>query len=198
MLLLATGAAHAKTSKLPTVKVIQFMTSLPPAEYDKPYTGELTIRRLATEQEIHTICPNYGDTSHYTACAKHAVNSLEKCNIYVVSDLVLKRLSLNYNVALRHELGHCNGWGADHKGGRKVPVDYPATMLQLPASTRILPAYPPIICVTPDWKQESCAKRLEGAWAYSRSFPAASAEPACPIPGQVFEIAKVPPGCLAR
>src|SRR5262252_4011865 len=71
MLLLATGAAHAKTSKLPTVKVIQFMTSLPPAEYDKPYTGELTIRRLATEQEIHTICPNYGDTSHYTACAKH-------------------------------------------------------------------------------------------------------------------------------
>jgi len=161
-LLLVSGAAHAR-----------MRTSLPPAEYDKPYEGELTIRRLATEQEIRTACPkvnwqaNY--QSHATACS--LVWNATRCDIYIVGDRALKAADMNYNVALRHELGHCNGWPGDHKGGKKVFVDLPVTVPKLPLSTKFLPAYPPVVCVTPDWNREPCENReTKDIWSTARPF----------------------------
>ena len=49
-LLLATGTAQAG-------KFSTFLTSKPPAEYDKPYMGELMIRRMATEQDMRNAFP---------------------------------------------------------------------------------------------------------------------------------------------
>ena len=81
---------------------------------------------------------------------------------------------------MRHELAHCNGWKhPEDTNGRKfnvgdnwdeaegakwVVASTKASMPNLPASTKILPAFPPVVCVTPEWKQEPCAKRLEGAY----------------------------------
>ena len=70
---------------------------------------------------------------------------------------------MNYALTLRHELAHCNGWPADHPGAKKVQVDTKVEMPKLPASTKELPAYPPIVCVTPDWKSEPCESRKAAA-----------------------------------
>jgi hypothetical protein len=33
------------------------MPVLPPIEYDKPYTGELTLKRVATQEDVRASCP---------------------------------------------------------------------------------------------------------------------------------------------
>ena len=72
----------------------------PPTEYDKPYAGKLTIRRLETVEEMIATCPKartkYG-------CAKHPPDH-SSCDIYIVSDKVLKRDHGTYIFVLRHEL----------------------------------------------------------------------------------------------
>ena len=161
-LFLVTGTAHAR-----------MLTSLPPAEYDKPYEGELTIRRLATEQEIRNACPKVNwqanFQSHATACS--LVPSSTRCDIFIVNDRALKAVDMNYNVALRHELGHCKGWPGDHKGGKKVFIDVLVAMPKLPPSTKELPAYPPAVCVTPDWNREPCENReTKDIWSTARPF----------------------------
>ena len=78
-----------------------------------------------------------------------------------MTDKVLKAAGSSYAIVLRHELGHCNGWSGDHKKARWVFSNERLAMPELPASARELPVYPPIVCVTPDWKQESCKDRKE-------------------------------------
>jgi len=96
---------------------------LPPAEYDKPYTGELIIKQVATEQDVRDACPgaaaafDRNPQSHATACN---YNYGTRCEIIIVSDKVFKALGLTYAASLRHELGHCNGWSKDHPG--KIPT----------------------------------------------------------------------------
>ena len=155
-LLLATGTAHAGERLIPGMW-------MPPAEFDKPYTGELTILRMATEQDIRDACPDPDWEKSFqgrsTACTRVAPPR-EQCWILIVSDQALKARHQNYAAVLRHELAHCNGWPVDHKGGKPVAIkDLVITMPQLPSSTKILPAYPPLVCMTPDWKSEPCASR---------------------------------------
>jgi hypothetical protein len=83
-----------------------------------------------------------------------------RCHIYVANDNALRATGFSYALALRHELGHCNGWPANHPGNKKYVHD--AEMPTLPASTRELPplpTYPPLVCLTPDWKAEPCTER---------------------------------------
>jgi len=161
-LLLATGTAQAG-------KFSTFLTSKPPAEYDKPYMGELMIRRMATEQDMRNAFPKApfktNAQSHAPAISFH---NETRCEVFIVSDRTLKALGMNYALTLRHELAHCNGWPADHPGAKKVPVDTKVEMPKLPASTKELLAYPPIVCVTPDWKSEPCESRKAAAMAGSR------------------------------
>src|SRR5262249_36051790 len=88
---------------------------------------------------------------------------------------VLKRKGTNHNFTLRHELAHCNGWKHPNttngkkfnvgdrwdeaEGAKWVPANTKVSMPKLPTSTRILPASPPVICVTPEWKPEPCKNR---------------------------------------
>ena len=39
------------------------------------------------------------------------------CQIFLLDDEWLERFGLTYKTVLRHEIGHCDGWGADHAGG---------------------------------------------------------------------------------
>jgi hypothetical protein len=132
---------------------------LPPAQYDGLYTGELTIRRVATMQEIRDLCPSQNFNGLPATACTLRMRDASQCHIFVVSDKVLKAARVNYVSTLRHELGHCNGWPGDHKGGRLVPIDYQSAMPKLPASTKYLPPYPPTACVTPEWKPISCDER---------------------------------------
>jgi hypothetical protein len=40
------------------------------------------------------------------------------CHVYIAEDEILKAAGLTYEIAYRHEIGHCNGWPADHPGAR--------------------------------------------------------------------------------
>jgi hypothetical protein len=91
----------------------------PPAKYDHPYTGKLTIERVTDPAAVRAHCPN---TKKPLGCAHHA-RDLSWCRVYVVSDEYInqqysaetrKLFGYTYENFLRHELGHCNGWPSDH------------------------------------------------------------------------------------
>jgi hypothetical protein len=124
---------------------VRYLAMQPPIEYDKPYVGKLTIRRLDSEEAVMAACPK--SKSKY-GCA-HIKDTLT-CDLFIGNDSVLKAGHTTYAYVLRHELGHCNGWPGDHKDARIVPIDNVKAMPTLPADTRVLPAHPPIVCVTPE------------------------------------------------
>jgi hypothetical protein len=150
---LGASAAHADGRNLT-------MTTLPPPEYDKPYTGELSILRFSTDEEIRRSCKGNGMG---IACSSRSPDG-SQCSVLIAANNILKARHFNYAVALRHELGHCNGWRHPEGkagDGRIVPMNDPVKMPVLPASTKEMPVYPPLACVTPDWKPEPCNKRNE-------------------------------------
>jgi hypothetical protein len=141
-----------------SVQKVRYWNILPPVEYDKPYTGELSIIRLSSPEEIRVACKN---SSEYACISTEGLP--HRCTIFMLPD---KQLSLNgislLAFTLRHELGHCNGW-PNHDGGRKIFLGTHVEMPKLPPSTRELPVFPPVVCVTPEWKQEPCASRAPRA-----------------------------------
>ena len=97
---------------------------LPPVEYDHPYSGQLTITRLKTEDEVRERC--IGATFNFgraVGCNLRYVNW--RCDIFIASDEVLATVGLDYETTLRHEIGHCNGWPGDHRGARYLNEPYP-------------------------------------------------------------------------
>jgi hypothetical protein len=40
--------------------------------------------------------------------------------IIILDDASLARFGWNSDIIIRHELGHCNGWPADHPGAETV------------------------------------------------------------------------------
>ena len=89
----------------------------PPPQYDRPYTGTLTIERVADPAAVLVQCP---ELKNPAGCAKVA-KDLSWCKVYIVSDEYIKRIprkeetiGYSYENFLRHELAHCNGWPGDH------------------------------------------------------------------------------------
>jgi hypothetical protein len=143
-LAITTSAASAAESN-------RYGTQWPPAIFDVPYAGTLTIWRFP---DGHSPC---GESF---ACASTAGNpALMICVIFIPSENTFRRYGESLAATLRHELAHCNGWGKDHAGGKLIPVGTPAKWPELPATTRWLPAYPPLRCITPDRRLERCEDR---------------------------------------
>lgn len=88
----------------------------PPARFDHAYAGKLTVRYLPQKQVV-TACEKL--FSAYKVAAKSsfnqrgcsAITSKTSCIVIVVD----KTYALaTPNAVLRHEIGHCNGWSANH------------------------------------------------------------------------------------
>lgn len=84
---------------------------LPPAQYDHDYDGELIIRHMS-EREIYEQCrtaarDGYGKPF---ACSRAFLGEPKRCFVYMMIESDLAKLGWNYNIVMRHELGHCNGW----------------------------------------------------------------------------------------
>src|SRR5262249_21078122 len=162
-----------------TIKGVMF----PPPKYDKPYDGELEIRFFSNSEDVKLAC-SIGQED--TACTASSVDH-KKCRIMMLTEDIIKRKGESYTLALRHELAHCNGWKhpnttngkkvnigdrwEEAEGAKWVAANTKVPMPKLPASTRILPASPPTVCVTPDWKPEPCKDReLKDVWSTARPF----------------------------
>jgi hypothetical protein len=148
-------AAQAKRQQ-----IVRYSHTFPPAEYDKPYAGELEIVRIANEADMLKICKGI---SKY-ACSSRTIDPSKPphCIIFLLPD---KRTRGYGSAAVahvwHHELAHCNGWTQKHENGHKASLDSPIAMPALPASMKELPVYPPLVCVTPEWKQEPCKNRTQ-------------------------------------
>jgi hypothetical protein len=84
----------------------------PPERYDHAYPGRLDVEYLDAEQ-IKQHCPanSYGQRLGCTTIATPSY-----CKVFIGSADEIAALGYTMETVLRHEIGHCNGWGADHPG----------------------------------------------------------------------------------
>jgi len=173
--------AHVVVGKPKIVYTTIRGAMFPPPKYDKPYDGELEIRFFSSSEDVRGACPS---THSDAACASHSVDG-KKCWIMMGTEDVIKSKGFAYAFALRHELAHCNGWKHPNttdgkkfnvgdkwdeaEGAKWVAANTKVSMPKLPALTRILPASPPVVCVTPDWQPEPCKEReSKDIWSTAR------------------------------
>ncbi len=92
----------------------------PPARYDHSPTSRVDIVRLSV-RDLQKACFNKRyPVATMAGCAKHLKNP-DRCVIFVANRPIVN-LGLSAIVAplvtpemvLRHEMGHCNGWPANH------------------------------------------------------------------------------------
>jgi hypothetical protein len=97
-----------------------FWKVIPPAEYDRPYTGQLTITR-GDAKTMKEVCPKTAFPITL-GCAHRYTKGGEdySCHVYIAEDDILRPTGWSYNLVLRHELGHCLGWPGNHPGMRTV------------------------------------------------------------------------------
>ena len=93
---------------------------LPPKEFDHEYDGTLTIKYMIKE-DIQRECrlgikPGGGPA---LACARRNYNGPGTCTIWMMPKDDLERLGWSYDIVLRHEIGHCNGWHHEPPSGIK-------------------------------------------------------------------------------
>jgi len=87
---------------------------LPPVEFDHIPKQRVTITDIATEEQLLEVCrwpKNSGKT--LVGCADHKDPNV--CHIYR-SGSIPSWAGLTRNIVIRHEMGHCNGWGKDLRG----------------------------------------------------------------------------------
>jgi len=102
-----TPRPDAKPYQLPMAYQQQM---LPPKEFDHEYDGELTIKYLIP-QDIRRLCNPALKTKGQNALAcTRADFAPKRCTIYMMTAQELERLGWTYDIVLRHETGHCNGW----------------------------------------------------------------------------------------
>jgi hypothetical protein len=82
------------------------MLLIPPATWDHPYHGVLTVIR-GDQEAIDTWC-------HITKRLGCAHVYQGGCDIMIGNDDLLEQWRVNYLLVYRHEIGHCNGWPGDH------------------------------------------------------------------------------------
>ena len=115
VLISTTAPAMAKQER-----IMIWLTSIAPVEYDKPYAGKLMIQRFSDRKKLPcsnktTVIDAGGGTirNPKLACAFPAPD-LSWCYIAMATDQLLATDNHLYASTIRHELGHCNGWGKDH------------------------------------------------------------------------------------
>jgi hypothetical protein len=95
---------------------------LPPKKYDDMvYREMLTVTVLPTMIATRKTCVHLGlvqiPGSPTLACS--AIRN-DRCDVFIVDNKFLKALALDRDVIFRHEVAHCLGWPADHRGARTL------------------------------------------------------------------------------
>ena len=91
------------------VEYLRGISILPPPEFDHVFKGELTVKR-GTQNDLRSACPNSFDPSRPAlGCAKRLLDG-QICVVYILNDIGLQMTGWDYEIVLRHEVAHCNGW----------------------------------------------------------------------------------------
>jgi hypothetical protein len=92
---------------------------IPPVEYDKPFKGKLTEIRV-TPEIMRAICPK--TTFPVTLGCSYPPVHDNQCVIIMLEDKHLEAAGWSAGYVRRHEIGHCNGFPADHRGARPLAL----------------------------------------------------------------------------
>jgi hypothetical protein len=90
---------------------------LPPEAFDRPFDGRIVIQEARDRDEVLRLCPNMTFTMEPLGCS-HRIPGIKLCTIVKVSDERIRAAGHDPAVFMRHQVGHCNGWPASHKGAR--------------------------------------------------------------------------------
>jgi hypothetical protein len=148
------------------------MHTMPPAQFDVPYTGKLTVWTYASSKDLRAVQSNAAEgnsdkglkNAHWGGWAFASLPKKEqppysRCSIHIVDAKVLKAAGRDYASTLRHEIAHCVGWPQDHPGSITTRVGTAAKIPTLPEGTTWAPGFPPLKCLTPALVVEDCAAR---------------------------------------
>ena len=101
---------------LATQAQAQGLRLLPPEEFDHPYKGPVVIQAVRSQAEVREFCPGMNfNLGIALGCSKVIVDT---CLIVKVPDSDIRAAGHDPDVFMRHEMGHCNGWPATHRGAR--------------------------------------------------------------------------------
>ena len=86
--------------------------TLPPLQYDHPYPGQV-IERVLPLAEARSYCQQIG-VGQFDGCAGYVTlqDGNRACFIVLPDQDAPDPIIDHYR---RHEVGHCNGWPADHR-----------------------------------------------------------------------------------
>ena len=89
---------------------------VPPKEYDHPFAGELIVLTAFDQDDVRRLCPNakFSSTIGALGCAPDI--GPKRCRIVLAPDADIIKAGFLPEMVRRHEIGHCNGWPADHRG----------------------------------------------------------------------------------
>jgi len=104
------------------------VTALPPVEYDKLYEGRLVVTRAESQDGVRKLCSRAVFRGHALGCRRRLEEG--ECEIVLASDETIKAVGVIPAVVFRHEQGHCNGWGSDHKGARAIVIPAPSAKVR--------------------------------------------------------------------
>ena len=96
-----------------TAPISPFPVALPPLEYDHQYTGKLTILKQDDYLLIRELCR---DVPTAIACSYRVYDIASGTTISCL--IMLGPKAHDDPNALRHEMGHCNGWSNNHERAR--------------------------------------------------------------------------------
>jgi len=89
---------------------------LPPEEFDHPFDGTVSVWIVTQDHIRRHHCPRAKFSMGVAlACSQKIAGT---CYIFKVPDDEIKQIGFDPDIVMRHEIGHCNGWGSDHKGAR--------------------------------------------------------------------------------
>jgi hypothetical protein len=91
----------------------QAQNVIPPLEYDHPYNGKVIVERSTSQAEIRSRC-DPSTFPYHLGCSRLRPDG---CYILLADDEFIRKHGWTSDIVLRHEIGHCNGWPGDHRGG---------------------------------------------------------------------------------
>jgi hypothetical protein len=102
-----------RPAPIPAMMPIMPRVALPPVEFDHQYAGKLTVLKEDNYVFIRHVCK---DTPNAIACSFRTYDSVSGETISCL--IMLGPETWEDERAMRHEIGHCNGWTNDHEGAR--------------------------------------------------------------------------------
>jgi hypothetical protein len=123
--LLATLPAYAQPVRVERA-VLRPGAIFPPAEFDKPYDGVLTVITVGSIATLNMACQRLKLDPKLLGCAYRLDNG-KTCKIYMVTDAIIRAHGFSPEDLMRHEVGHCHAWPGLHPHSRTRAEAGPAS-----------------------------------------------------------------------